>query len=177
MKTFDIARIAVFTALLCAVAPFALPIGPVPISLATLMIYICAGVLGRRRATLSVAVYILLGIVGLPIFTGFAGGVQKIVGATGGYIVGYIPLAYIAGAFADLSRSRNQYWLMPVGMVVGTVVLYACGTAWFVYLSGRTLVDSLALCVFPFLIGDASKIFVAAALSPVIVRRVSTTSA
>ena len=86
----DMAIIALDAALLCVLAPLAIPAGPVPFTLATLAVYLCAAVTGMRRGTLSVLLYILIGAVGVPVFSGFAGGVQKLIGLTGGYLAGYV---------------------------------------------------------------------------------------
>ena len=155
-------RIAVMAAALCVAAPWAVPVGPVPISFATLAVYLIGAVLGWVDGTIAVAVYLLLGAVGVPVFSGFSGGVQKLVGATGGYLLGYLPCAAIVGCVAD--RTAKPLW-QAAAMALGTVLLYALGTAWFVFQSGRTVGESLTLCVLPFLAGDAAKITVAALLS------------
>lgn len=149
---------AIFTALICIAGPVAVPLpgGLVPISLGTFAIYLTGALLGGKRGTMSVVVYIMLGVVGLPVFTGFMGGFAKVLGPTGGYIIGYIPLVLITGLFADMPSKKH--WTMPVGMVLGTAVLYAFGTAWFMIMSGSGLVPALVNCVVPFLIGDAIKI-------------------
>ncbi|MDR0839663.1 MAG: biotin transporter BioY [Oscillospiraceae bacterium] len=170
VKTRDIVTTAVFAALICAAAPFSVPVGPVPVSLATLMIYIASGVLGRTRASVAVLVYIALGAIGLPVFSGFSGGISKIFGVTGGYIIGYLPLAFISGAFSGFSGRRA--WLYPAGMVLGTLALYALGTAWFMFQTGNPLLGALGMCVLPFLPGDAGKIAIAALVSPAVRRRV-----
>jgi len=171
-KTRNLALTAVFAAILCVVAPFSLPIGPIPISLATLAIYIAAGVLGAPRAALSVAVYIALGAIGLPVFTGFSGGLPKIVGATGGYIAGYIPLALITGIAPRLTQKRGLDIAVFIAFaVLGTAVLYALGTAWFLFQTGNTLAFALGACVVPFVPGDLIKIAIAAVISPVIRRQ------
>ncbi len=154
-------RIAVMAALLCVVSPWSIPIGPIPISLATLAVYLIGAVLGCVDGTIAVAVYLLLGAVGVPVFSGFEGGLQKLIGVTGGYLVGYLPAAVLTGLFADRFRGKGSQWLVAVGMVLGTVVLYALGTAWFMLQTQRTLVESMSLCVIPFLPGDAAKIAVA----------------
>jgi biotin transport system substrate-specific component len=103
---------------------------------------------------------------GLPVFSGFGAGLAKLVGPTGGYLIGYLPLAMLTGLFAD--RRGFGFWKYPVGMIAGTVVLYALGTAWFMVSLGRGFAESLAICVTPFLIGDAAKIVAASLLSPVL---------
>ena len=116
-----------------------------------------------KHGLLAVAVYILVGAVGLPVFSGFTGGVQKLFGATGGYIAGYIPCALIAGLLID--RFENKKWIYPAAMVLGTVALYALGTAWFMFVTKNSLAASLAVCVVPFLPGDALKIVAASAIA------------
>ena len=163
-------RIAVMAALLCVASPWSIPIGPIPISLATFAVYLIGVVLGCVDGTIAVAIYLLLGAVGVPVFTGFAGGVQKLIGATGGYLVGYLPCVAIVGAVSDWKPGK-YLWLI-LSMIGGTLLLYALGTAWFMFQSGRSLVDSLGLCVLPFLPGDAAKITVAV-LAGVPLRRVT----
>ena len=160
----DMVYTALFTAVLCAIAPFSIAVGPIPLSLATLVIYIAAGTLGWKYGTLAVMLYILLGAAGLPVFTGFQGGFHKIAGVTGGYIIGYIPCALATGFFAE--ASGNKLRLYASGMVIGTVILYTGGTAWFMFQTGNTPGASLALCVVPFLPGDAIKIAISCIATP-----------
>ena len=165
------AMTAVMAAVLAVIAPFALPIGPVPISLCTLAIYFAVYVLGWRRGTMAVVVYVLLGAVGLPVFSNFAGGLGKLAGPTGGYIIGYIPLALIAGWFVHrFPRSRAMQLL---GMVLATAVLYALGTAWICVQAGYEVAAALGVCVFPFVPGDLVKIAAALAVGPVLQSRLA----
>ncbi len=152
-------RIAVMAALLCVAAPWSVPIGPIPISLATLAVYFIGAVLGAVDGTIAVAVYLLLGAVGVPVFSGFEGGVQKLIGVTGGYLIGYLPCVAATGLAADRFPKR---WMVVIGMILGTVLLYAFGTAWFMLQTHQTLTESMTLCVIPFLPGDAAKIAAAA---------------
>lgn len=155
---------AIFAALICVAGPIAVPLpGFVPISLGTFALYLTGALLGCKRGAISTAVYIMLGAVGLPVFTNFMGGFAKLLGPTGGYIVGYIPLVLITGIFADMSSKKR--WLMPVGMVLGTAVMYALGTVWFMILNGADLAVALMSCVVPFLIGDSLKIALTTAIA------------
>ena len=95
--------------------------------------------------------------------TGFAGGIQKLLGATGGYLVGYLPCVALVGAAAD--KQPDCRWRIAAAMLAGTALLYALGTGWFMLQSKRTLAESISLCILPFLPGDAAKIAVAAAAS------------
>lgn len=162
MKVRDITMTALFAALICVCAPWSIPIGPVPISLATFAVYLAAAILGWKKGCIAVIIYVLLGAVGIPVFSGFSGGVQKIVSMTGGYIVGYIPCALITGLFAD---KISKAWSYALGMIVGTAALYVLGTAWFIILAECTLAYALTVCVVPFLFGDAIKIVCAALLT------------
>ena len=170
MKTRELCIVAVMAALLCILAPLSVPIGPIPISLATFAIYLAGGLLGWKRALAATAVYILLGAVGVPVFAGFTGGAQKLLGVTGGYIVGYLPLAAIVGLSAERGKSRLS---LPLGMMLGTAVLYAIGTAWFMIAMGRSLGAALGACVLPFLPGDALKIAAACGLCWALRRRLA----
>jgi biotin transport system substrate-specific component len=160
----DMVYVALFAAVLSAVAPFSIAIGPIPLSFATLIIYIAAGALGWKHGTLAVLIYVALGAIGVPVFSNFEGGFHKIAGVTGGFIIGYIPCALITGLAVD--SFGKKLWTYAAGMVIGTVLLYTCGTAWFMAQTGSPLAVALALCVTPFLIGDTIKIVVACIAAP-----------
>jgi biotin transport system substrate-specific component len=123
-------------------------------------------VLNWKYGTLAVLLYILIGLVGLPVFSGFEGGAQKLVGPTGGFLIGYIPCALIIGLLVD--KLEKKIWIYPVVMVLGTAVLYAFGTAWFMISLKYTLAAALMACVVPFLIFDAVKIVLASVVSPIL---------
>ena len=121
----------------------------------------------------AVLVYILMGAVGLPVFSGFAGGLGKLLGMTGGYIVGFLVSALLMWAMEALFGSKK--WVLPVSMVVGLIACYAFGTAWFmvVYTSSKgaiTLGAVLGMCVIPYIIPDAVKIAVALLLTKALKR-------
>lgn len=154
---------AVFAALICVAAPFSVQIGAIPITLATFAIYLAGAILGGKRGAIAVIVYILLGAAGLPVFSGFNSGFGALLGPTGGYIIGYIPLTLLTGVFADMNSKKH--WTMIIGMLLGTAVLYAFGTMWFMVLTGKDLASSLALCALPFIPGDIIKIACVSAIA------------
>lgn len=160
----EMAVIGVMTALTCVLAPLSIPIGPVPISLTNLVIYIALYVLGCKKGTISYLIYLLIGLIGLPVFSGFTSGAGKLFGPTGGYLIGFIPMALIAGVVID--RYANKWYLCLIAMIVGTAVCYALGTAWLAYQGGMTLMKALAAGVFPFIPGDLIKMIVAMLLGP-----------
>ena len=150
--------IALFAAILCIAAPFSISAGPIPITLATLAIYLAAVLLDTKKAVAAVAVYLLLGAVGLPVFSGFSGGIHRLIGPTGGYLIGYLPCAFLT---AFLIEKVKHFWSYPLGMILGTAVLYGFGTAWYCLQSHTSFSAALPACVFPFLPGDALKIIAA----------------
>lgn len=147
---------AILAAMICVAAPISIQLpGMVPISLGTFAIYLGSALLGGKRGTLAVIVYILIGMVGLPVFSGFRGGFAALFGVTGGYIIGYVPLAFLSGAFSDMKSKKH--WTMPLGMVLGTAALYTFGTAWYMIMSGAPLMSAFIACVQPFLLFDGIK--------------------
>ena len=167
-QTYAMVSTALMTAVTCILAPLSVPIGPVPISFTNLAIYISLYLLDWKRGTVSYFLYLLIGFAGLPVFSGFTGGVAKLVGPTGGYIVGFIPMAIIAGLVIDRFKQR---WLQLLGMIVGTAICYALGTAWFCMQAGYTVSAALAVCVFPFIPADLVKMLIAMTIGPEIRKR------
>lgn len=151
---------ALMCSVLCVVSPFSIPIGPVPVSLSLLAVYLCVFVLKKEQALTAVFCYILLGLAGLPVFSGFSGGVFKLFGPTGGYIIGYIPLVFITGFF--VSKYKGSKWYMHIaGAVLGLIACYALGTVWFSFSMNTSFRESLTLCVYPFIAFDLVKIMCA----------------
>lgn len=172
MKTRDMTLIAVMAALICVAGPLSIAIGPIPLSLASFAVYLAGAILGWKRGSLAVLIYLLIGLVGVPVFSGFSGGFQKLVGVTGGYLIGYLPCALITGLCAGEpgAEKPRPVWMLPVGMVLGTVALYVIGTACFMIQTKNTLAAAMGMCVLPFLLGDGLKI-VAASVITVPVRK------
>lgn len=165
--------VALFAALICVAAPFSIQVGPIPITLATFAVMLSGALLGGKRGMVAVCVYILIGAVGLPVFSGFKGGFGVLGGPTGGYIIGYIPLALITGFFANMNTRFNRAVVSVIGMIIGTAALYTFGTVWFMIISKSSLANALALCALPFLPGDAVKIACITAVSVPLKARLS----
>ena len=160
---YGLTATAVLTAVTCALGPLSIPIGPIPVSLTNLVLYLSVYLLGWKRAAVSCAVYLLIGAAGLPVFSGFRGGLGVLLGLTGGYLAGFLPLTVLSGLAVELSRRR---WLHLGGMVLGTAVCYAFGTAWFCLAGESTVAAALAACVFPFIPVDLVKMAAATAIGP-----------
>lgn len=167
-KIKDIVFIGISAALIAVCSWISIPLPTVPITLQTMGVCLIAGLFGLKRGTLATVVYIALGALGVPVFSGFTGGVGIILGQTGGYIIGFIFTALIVGLASDKFKGR----LLPLilSMVIGILVCYAFGTAWFAVVYAKSnepasLLTILGWCVFPFLLPDAVKIAIAAVLA------------
>lgn len=173
-NVYHLAMAAVMAAVIAAVSPFAIPVGPISITLCTLALYFSPYILGWKGASLATLVYILLGMVGMPVFSKFQAGLGVLMGPTGGYILGYIPMVVLAGLAIRLaSESRALQFL---GMAAATAVLYIFGTVWFCLLSGNDLAYAARWCVLPFIPFDLIKILLAVLLGPVLRERLEKAS-
>lgn len=161
MSTRDMTFIALMTAVTCILGPLSIPLpfSPVPISFTNLAIYLSLYVLGMNGATISYLVYLLIGMVGVPVFSGFSGGFGKLAGPTGGYLIGFIFLTLIAGFLMKLFPGNKV--MEAVGMIVGTAVCYAFGTAWLCIQAHMSAAAGLAAGVIPYIPGDLIKIVIA----------------
>lgn len=166
ITTYQITVTALMTALMCILGPISVPVGAVPVSLTVFVILLSVMLLGTRLGTISYILYLILGAVGLPIFSGYSGGFAKLGGPTGGYLIGFIGLALITGLFIDILRSKPIFTI--IGMVLGVIFDYLLGTIWFVILMKCGVFYALTVCVFPFIIFDAIKIALAFMLGTVI---------
>lgn len=156
-----LAMTAVMAAVMAVVAPFSISIGPIPLSLCTLVIYMNAYILGWKRGTVATLVYILLGAVGMPVFNSFSGGL----GCGGRAPPAHIswatcPWALICGLAGG--RRPQDRGGRSAAWILGTAVLYTLGTAWYCVQSGNPLGVAMGYCVIPFLPGDFIKMIVAA---------------
>ena len=147
--------------------PALLPTG-VPFTLQTFAVCLLAALFGWKLGLVTVAVYLLLGAVGLPVFAGFKGGLGALMGVTGGYLVGFLFTALVTGLLAD--KVSRRFPLLLVWMVLGLALCYAFGTAWFVLLYAKntgpiSVATALGWCVLPYLLPDAVKLTLAALLT------------
>ena len=146
-----------------------MPIGAVPISLANFGICLTAWLLGPKFGTLSVAVYLCIGLIGVPVFSGYGAGLAKLAGPTGGYLVGYLLLALIGGLFIE--KSNGNPVVSGIGLVLGDAACYVLGTAWFVFQMQCELGYALSVCVYPFIALDLAKIVVSCVVGALLRKR------
>ena len=144
-----------------------LPVMTIPVTLQTFAVFLTLLILGGKNGTLSILVYILLGLVGVPVFSGFKAGPTALFGVTGGYIIGFLLTGII---FFLITKFVSEKLVVKIiSLVIGLIVCYAFGTAWFIYVynTGETqigLISALSMCVFPFIIPDLLKLALATAL-------------
>lgn len=136
--------------------------GLVPITLQTLGIYIIACSLTPKLAVITTIVYVIMGSIGLPVFTGFRGDLSSLFGPTGGYIFSF-PITSLI--ISIIINNKNSIIRKIIAMIVGTAVCYLIGTIWFIYVTNNTIITALTVCVIPFIFGDIIKIAIASTLS------------
>lgn len=168
---YQMALIGIMAAITCILGPLSIPLpfSPVPISFTNLAIYLTAFILGWKKGTISYLIYLLLGFVGLPVFSNFSGGPGKLLGPTGGYLIGFILMALISGLFIELFYGKVSMYIL--GLLLASAANYLLGTVWLSYQLDLTFYQALTIGVFPYLIGDAIKIAIAIVVGPMIRNR------
>lgn len=174
IKAVDIVSVAMMTALIVICSWVYIPIGNIPVTLQTFAVCVAVGIFGMKKGTLSVAVYLILGILGLPVFSFFKGGIGALFGATGGYTIGFVLCAFVSGFIISKSKKIP---VMIMGFAIGLIVCYAVGTLWFLFVymkdtGAQGLVTALTACVFPFVIPDIIKIVLAAVVADSVRKKV-----
>lgn len=167
MKVRNMALCALFAALLAVCAWISIPAGDIAITMQTFGIFLTLDVLGGKRGTIAIATYLLLGVVGLPVFSGFQGGVGTLLGVTGGYIAGFLATGLVYWLMTALGRNKEIFRLL--GMLIGLLFCYLLGTLWFRFgyllYGGLSWGAILLKCVVPYLLPDAAKLILAWLLS------------
>jgi len=148
-----------------AYASIPLPFTPVPLTLQTFAVLAGAAALGAERAVLAQVLYITLAVAGLPVLAGGAGGREEVIGATGGYLLGFVIASYVVGRISAAGASTKTT-TTALSYVAGSLVIYALGAPWLAYVLGLSMSEAIAAGVIPFLIGDAIKAVAAGAVLP-----------
>ena len=155
---------ALFGAATAAGAYLIIPLPPVPITLQTLVLCVAAALLGARLGALSQVVYILLGIIGLPVFAGGKAGLGVLFGPTGGYLFGFMAGAYAIGKLIEFKKAPGFGWI-AFSMAAGHIVIYTLGVAQLSIIAELSLIKSVSIGVLPFLAGDVLKIIAGALIT------------
>ena len=164
LRTIDITYIGAAVALITVCSWISIPT-TIPFTLQTFAVMLTVLLLGGMRGTIAITVYILLGAVGAPVFSGFSGGIGKLMGPTGGYIIGFLGTALVMWGFEKILGKK--LWVYIAAIVLGLIVCYTFGTMWFIKLytaddgSKATLAMALSWCVIPYLIPEVIKIVLA----------------
>jgi len=167
VRARELVIIGLLAAVICVLSPWALPLGAVPVTLGSFAVCLVSAVFGWKRGAAAAGIYVLVGLIGLPVFAGFTGGVHRLFGPTGGFLLGYIPCAALTGLLAV----KGGFWRRCAGMIPGVLCCYVLGTVWYALQSGAEIPTALAVCVLPFLPGDAAKLLAASALAALLQRR------
>lgn len=155
-KTARLAFCGLFAALSAALSPLSISIGPIPIGFVHISLFLSAGLLGKKYGTVSQLVFVMLGVVGIPVFSGFHGGIGVLAGPTGGFIVGYIGCVFVTALLIE--RFGTSLKALFPAMYAGWVVTYALGLPWYMFVMNVDSVGAaLSACVLPFLPGDLIK--------------------
>lgn len=166
-----IALVGMMAAVTCILGPLSIPIpiSPVPVSMTNFAVYLAVYVLGWKKGTLSYLIYLFVGLAGLPVFSSFTGGFGKLLGPTGGYLIGFIFMALISGIIIDAWREKR--YMHFIGMASGTAVCYLFGSAWLALQSDITFPAAVTVGVLPYIVGDLVKIIIVMAIGPKIHNR------
>lgn len=162
-KTLFLCRSALLAAVICILAPISIPVGPVPITLGIFAVMLAGTILNWKEAGAAVLVYLLLGVIGLPVFSSGKSGPAVLVGPTGGYLWTYLIMAVIIALFSGKDRgSRIKETVAAViGCLIALVICYFFGTLQFMHVASYDLHSALAACVYPFIAVDVAKLVVA----------------
>lgn len=170
--TSQLTLTAIMAAIICILGPLSIPLpfSPVPISLTNLAIYFSVCILGWKLGTVSYLIYLIIGILGFPVFSSFGSGFGKLLGPTGGYLIGFIALAIICGLTFEHFSSKP---LLILGCILGSVANYIFGTCWLAFQAHLTFSQALWAGVIPYIPADIIKIILAVFLGTAIKKRLS----
>jgi len=174
METSDLTKTALFTAVIVVLSQMSIPMPyGVPMTLQTFIIPLAGVLLGKKYGTMSAVLYVLLGFIGLPVFAGFSGGAASVFGPTGGFILSFPIMAYIAGAFAE----RENTVLLYVGLFLGAVINFTMGFLMFSFVTGSSFSVAFTATVLPFIVTAIIKVIciglIGQKLLPIVQRKVT----
>jgi biotin transport system substrate-specific component len=170
LKINTMTLVAVMAAVMCVLGPLTIPIGTVPVSLTVFTVWLGVTILGKQKGTLSYLIYLLIGLVGVPVFSGFTAGPGKLFGPTGGYLLGFIPMAWISGVFIE--KFHKKIYLQMLGMLIGLLFCYIPGTIMLSVMMDMKFLAALSVGVFPFILFDLIKMVLALVIGQIIRSRI-----
>lgn len=158
-----ITMLSIVTTILAILSPISIYISVIPFNLALFIIFIISSIFTLKDTIIIIGLYIILGLIGIPVFAGYIGGIGALTGVTGGFIIGYIPCAIIINLIQKLNK--NNYFISAISMVIGLTICYLCGVIFFVILTSSSVIYTLSVLVLPFIIIDVLKIIIACIIS------------
>ena len=153
---------ALFAAVCAVCSQLTIPIQPVPITLGTFGVLMAGGFLVKLYGLLALLIYLILGAAGVPVFSMMRAGISVLAGPSGGFILGFAPMAFVVGLVSE--KLGHTFKSMLVATLAGTAVCYVMGIGWFMFLTGTGMWSAMVMCMFPFLPGDLAKIILASFL-------------
>ena len=176
LKINHITGTGLMSAILCILGPITIPIGMVPIGFTGIGIYLSLFLIGKKKTVTAVFIYLLIGLVGLPVFSGFTAGPGKIFGPTGGYLVGYLLSAYVCGSLMEKEKNKESLKrIKKIGcfiiLLIGNLILYLVGVFWLAKVSGVTMENAIRIGVLPFIFPDLLKNIIVISLGSELKRR------
>lgn len=162
MTTKDLVLTGMLTAVICVLSPHSIPIQPIPFTLSLYAIFLTGALLQPRYALMSALAYLLLGVFGLPVFSGYRGGIHALTSMTGGYLMSYPLMALCTSFFHKKSGKKAKLFSLILGMLLSLVLCYTIGSLWFAYISDTSFTYALSVCVVPFVLFDLIKVGLAA---------------
>lgn len=160
IKTKDMILCSMFSALICIFAPVAVPVGTVPVTLGVFIVIFASVVLGAKKSLISVGVYLILGAVGLPVFSFGKAGFPALFGITGGYLWSYIPMCVVCGYISSKVSGRFEFFYTFAGSLSSLCICYLCGTIQYACIGSCSFYQAFSVCVMPFVLIDIVKCFV-----------------
>ncbi|MCK5761896.1 MAG: biotin transporter BioY [Candidatus Izimaplasma sp.] len=156
----EISLVAIFPALMAATAGISIPLGSLPsISLQTMFVFLAALLLGPKLGSISMIIYLIMGAIGLPVFSNYRGGISVLFSGSGGFIFGFIISAVFIGFMKNIKFINKNYWYVFGILVIGNILIYMCGASYISYITNTTIISVLAVFI-PYFIGDFGKILV-----------------
>ena len=176
MNTKNIIITSFFATFICIFSVFSIPVGVIPVSLSLFAVFLTAIVLDLKKAVTSILIYILCGSIGIPVFSGFQGGLQVLFGPGGGYIIGYIFIAAIMGFISYKTTHINyikRYTILFISAFLSLAFCYTSGTLQYAFISKLSFGSAVKICVYPFVFFDFLKIFLAILSGEILRKRIT----
>lgn len=158
-KIKELCICSIAAALICVISPHSIPIGVISVTMSLFIIYTLACILKPHQIVVSVIIYIILGSIGLPVFSNYGGGMHFIAGITGGYLIGYVPAVFVISLI--INKNKNKLIIYPIAILLGELICYTIGTIWFMFIAKTSFSYAMSVCVIPFIPFDIVKIIFA----------------